>query len=75
MAGDKAGNLADLISRLWWHGRRVATGPSARDTAHAASQETPQPLADSLQQLWQEQIVRRDRRLPGASSTDHGTQE
>jgi hypothetical protein len=70
-----SGDLADLISRLCRHGRRVATSRSARGSAQAASQETPQPLADSLQHLLYEQIVRMDRRLPGASPTDPGMQE
>jgi hypothetical protein len=67
MADEKAGHLAGLISRLWWHGQRTETSRSARDTAQAAPQETPHPLAADLQQLWQEQIGRMDRRLLGAS--------
>jgi hypothetical protein len=59
--------LADLISRLWRDGQRKA---ARRSTAQAASQEMPYPLATDLQQHWQEQIARTDRRLPEGSPTE-----
>jgi hypothetical protein len=58
MAGEKAGDLADLISRLWRHGRSTQTRQSTAEAA--TSQETQQPLAEDLQQLWDEQVVNRD---------------
>ncbi len=75
MADEKAGTLADLISGLWRQGQRAATRQTAPDTAQAALEETLHPLATRLQQLCQAQIVRRDRRSPGTSSTDQGMQE
>ena len=72
MADEQAANLADLISLLWRHGQRTARG---RSTAEAASQETPQLLAGNFQELWLEQNFRMDRRLPGPSPNDQGTQE
>ena len=72
MADERADDLSDAISLLWRHGRGTAAG---RSTAQAASQETPHPLADDLQQLWYERIACMGRRSPGASSADQGPQE
>ncbi len=54
-------NLADLISQLWRHGQRRAKRQLAFDTVQAEGQETPHPLADSLQQPGQEQTAPIDR--------------
>jgi hypothetical protein len=73
MAGDNAGDLSDIIALLW-RPRQGAAPPRSADGV-AASPGTPHPLAAVLPQLWQVQVIRRDRCLPGVPRTDGGTQE
>jgi hypothetical protein len=67
----QSGDLADLISRLW-HGQRSAKDRAVHDTARAACQETPNPLANDFKHPSQEQIGHKG--LYPSVPTDKGTQ-
>ena len=63
-------DLAALISQLWRQGQRSAGHQSALGTVNAGLSDTPHPLAAELQQFWEEQIFRKDRRSTGSSSAE-----
>jgi hypothetical protein len=52
------GGLAALISLLWRDGLKATSGRPSRNRARIAPAETPHPLADALQQFWEDEVFR-----------------